>query len=113
LDYLHSFIFVEKHPMNKTAVDQAAKDYWSDLFGEYGDALCRDIPRRIKAALLANKKVASVDDSRVDIKPVASAKDGDNFLVEGLYCDESVKLLFKATLDKAGQVSAVETLEVR
>lgn len=98
--------------MEKVALDQAAKDYWKLLYGEYGEALTRDIPRRIKAALLANKKVASVDDG-ADIRPVASAKDGDKTLVEGLYSDASTKLLFKATLDSEGQVSEVEAIEVR
>jgi hypothetical protein len=98
--------------ISKVAVDQDAKNYWKLLFGEYGDALVRDIPRRIKAALVANKKVASAGDEGT-LRPVASVKDGETTIVEGVYSDTSKKLLFKATLDKEGNVSAIDTVEVR
>lgn len=98
--------------MNKVAVDNAAKDYWKTLYGEYGEALVRDIPRRIKAALHANKKVASVDES-ADLYPIGSARHGDGLLLEGLYKDASKKYLFRAQLDKVGNVTELHTIEVR
>lgn len=98
--------------MEKQAIDSAAKSYWELLYGEYGTALCRDIPRRIKAALLANKKVASIDDA-ADVRPFAKASYGDGTLVEGIYEAAGTKLLFRATLDKLGNVSDIATLEIR
>lgn len=98
--------------MNKTATDNAAKEYWKLLYGQYGEQLTRDIARRIKAALVANKKVASVETTG-DLRPIASVKDGETTLVEGFYTDASANLLFKATLDKEGNVSALDTVEVR
>lgn len=98
--------------MEKTAVDAAAKKYWEELYGEYGAALVRDIPRRIKAALLENKKIASVEDD-AGIHPVASARHNDGLLLEGLYDGHDVKLLFRATVDKVGNVTDVQAIEVR
>lgn len=98
--------------MNKQALDQAAKDYWKLLYGEYGEALVRDIPRRIKAALLANKKVASIDEA-ADIRPVAKARFEDGMFIEGLYESGAQKLLFRATLDQGGNVSDIQSIELR
>lgn len=98
--------------MQKEAIDQAAKDYWKKLYGEYGESLVRDIPRRIKAALVANKKVASVDES-ADIRPVASASVDGGVVLEGLYSDSGTKLLFRATLDTSGDVQEIQTIEIR
>ena len=96
----------------KTAVDSSAKTYWELLFGSYGTELCRDIPRRIKAALLANKKIANIDDAS-DIRPVASAKDENGTVLEGLYRDQSAKLLFRAMLDNEGNVKEIKTIEIK
>jgi hypothetical protein len=97
----------------RTAIDSSARDYWVKLFGQYGEELCRSIPRRIKAALLASKKVASVDDS-ADVRPVAAVKSGaDSMILEGLYRGDSVKLLFRATLDKEGNVSEINSIEIK
>ena len=96
----------------KTAIDQNAKSYWAKLYGEYGEDLCRDIPRRIKAALVANSKVASVSD-QANICPVASAQFDDNIVVEGLFNDDGAKMLFRATLDKAGNVAEVKTIQIK
>ena len=96
----------------KTALDNAAKEYWKLLFGEYGEALVRDIPRRIKAALLENKKVASVDDS-ADVRPVAAARHNDGMLLEGVYNDGQKKLLFRASIDSTGNIEEINTIEIR
>lgn len=98
--------------MNKTAVDAAAKTYWEKLYGDYGTQLTRDIPRRIKAALVANKKVAAVSQDAVLI-PSAIAKTAAGVVVEGLYTDASAKMLFSATLDVEGNVKEVSSIEIK
>lgn len=98
--------------MIKVAIDQAAKDYWKKLYGEYGESLVRDIPRRIKASLVANKKVASLD-ADAEITPIASAADGDKLIVEGLYSGTTGKFIFSATLDESGEVEKIDTVGVR
>lgn len=98
--------------MNKVAVDQAAKDYWKLLWKEYGEALVRDIPRRLKAALVDNKKVASVNESAV-VMPVAHARSEDGILIEGIYKDSTAKLMFHASLDKEGNVKELKSFELR
>lgn len=96
----------------KLSVDDAAKQYWELLFAEFGKDLCRDIPRRIKAALHTGKKVASLDESAL-ILPVAHAKDGDSLLIEGIYKDAHVRLMFHADIDKSGSVKNLNSFEIR
>ncbi len=61
--------------MNKVAIDEAAKKYWKLLYQEYGEQLVRDIPRRLKAALVANKKASNLDDGIVI--PTAHVRSGE------------------------------------
>lgn len=98
--------------ITKTAIDSAAKAYWKLLWGDYGSQLTRDIPRRIKAALVSNKKLASVDDNGVVI-PTAHVKSGDNLLVEGMYRNASTKLMFLATLDKNLNIKEIKSFDLR
>lgn len=98
--------------INKKAVDSAARKYWSLLFEDYGEQLTRDIPRRIKAALVDGKRVASVDDNAT-VLPIAHANVDDGMLLEGLYKDATTKLMFLASLDKAGNVTDIKTHEIR
>lgn len=97
--------------MNKTAIDSAAKSYWRLLFGDYGEQLTRDIPRRIKASLVANKKVASTEEGMV-IPTAHVSVDGD-LKIEGMYRDSSTKLMFMATLDKSGNVKDIKSFNLR
>ena len=89
----------------------AAKEYWEKLYGEYGAALVRDIPRRIKAALADNKKVASFDETAV-VRPFAHAKVDGGLFIEGFYSSNGDKLLFRASLDSNGSVVDVQTIEL-
>jgi len=97
--------------MTKQAVDQAAKEYWRLLWSEYGESLVRDVPRRIKAALVANKRLASTEDGLV--LPTAHVKSGDDLLVEGMYRDSSSKIMFLAKLDKDCNVKEVKAFDLR
>ena len=96
----------------KVALDSSAKDYWKFLYGEYGEDLVRDIPRRIKAALQTNRKTASVGNDAT-VTPVAHARSADGMLVEGIYTDDSQRLIFRATVSQSGDVSDVQAIEVR
>jgi len=98
--------------MKKTALDEAAKSYWKLLYGEYGEQLVRDIPRRIKAALFANSKVASIDDTAV-ILPIAHQAADAGLVIEGTYEDNSSKLMFRATVGGNGEVSDIRYFDLR
>lgn len=98
--------------MKKIAVDDAAKKYWKLLYGDFGEALTRDIPRRIKTALLDNKKVASVDDT-ASVLPVAHAMVGTELHLEGLYRDKGTKLMFHAELSKDGTIKDIKFFDLR
>lgn len=98
--------------MKKIALDEAAKAYWKLLYGEYGEQLVRDIPRRIKAALFERKKVASISDSAV-VVPMAHAKIGENLAIEGTYVDNVSRLMFRADLDKNGDVVSINYFDLK
>lgn len=96
----------------KKAVDEAAKKYFKLLWDDFGEALTRDIPRKIKAALLDNKKVASVDGQAMII-PVAHAKSGNEYMLEGMYNSGTEKLMFLASLDKDGNVVSIKSFDIK
>ncbi len=100
--------------IKKIAIDEAAKKYWKLLYSEmgYGEALVKDIPRRIKAALVDNKKIASVTDS-ASILPIAMTKTESGAIVEGLFKDSKSKLMFKASIDAEGNVASISSLPVK
>ncbi len=96
--------------MIKQGVDDAAKKYWQLLFEEYGSQLVKDVPRRIKAELDKSRKVASSETAT--LSPVAAAKDGDVTVVEGIFQDGDVSLLFTASVKSDGTVDNVHLLEI-
>jgi hypothetical protein len=98
--------------INKVSVDASAREYWKKLYGDFGEAMVRDIPRRIKAALADMKKVASVDES-ASVLPLAHAKDDDLVYIEGIYRDASTKMLFKASINSDGDVVEVKTVDLK
>lgn len=97
---------------NKVAVDEAAKKYWELLWAEYGRDLVRDIPRRIKAALQANKKVATMNEAAT-VLPVAHAASADGLQLEGIYKDGTTKLMFHVAFDKDLEVKEIQSFELR
>ena len=97
---------------NKKAVDEAAKKYWKLLYKDYGEALTRDIPRRIKAALVDGKKVASLNETAT-LLPVAHARSDNDLIVEGIYRDASTKLMFQAVFDSELNVKEVKSFGLR
>lgn len=99
--------------MNKTAVDAAAKSYWKLLYGEFGEALVRDIPRRIKAALVTNKRLASTGQEGIVLPAACVRADDGGLLVEGMYRDATTKVMFLATLNKECEVTDVKSFQLR
>lgn len=98
--------------MKKVALDEAAKSYWKLLYGEYGEQLTKDVPRRIKAALFAEKKIASVDEKAL-VVPVGHAKSADGVVVEGMYVDNTSKLMFRADLTASGDVVGIKYFDLK
>lgn len=96
----------------KTAVDTAAKDYWKLLFGDYGEQLVKDIPRRVKAALVTSNKVAAVSDDGV-VLPIAHKASDSEVVVEGVYRDASNKMMFLATILVDGTVKDVKAFGLK
>lgn len=98
----------------KTAVDQAAKDYWISFYKEYGETWVKDVPRKIKAALIAKKRVAAATDEvrPGQIQPLAHVafKTG-GFRLEGIYqASDNKKLMFVADFNKAGEVQDINSV---
>jgi len=100
-----------KSSMKKIALDDAAKKYWKMLYGEYGEALVRDIPRRIKAALEKNTKSASASEV-FSVLPIAHVVDGEHLCMEGLYKSGSTVVMFNAKLDKECNVVDVKSFNI-
>ncbi len=99
--------------MNKIALDDAAKKYYKLLWGEYGEQLVREIPRRIKAALIANKRLASAQEEGI-VLPAACVRAADGgLLIEGMYRDSGTKVMFLASLDKECNVREIKSFQLR
>lgn len=82
--------------MDKTAADKAAKEYWSNYFKEYGQMWVRDIPRRIKTAMVRSKDLG-VKTAEGNVAPIAHNVSEDGTL--------SIEAAFTGELDgRAGQV---------
>jgi 5'-deoxynucleotidase YfbR-like HD superfamily hydrolase len=103
---------MENTNIKKVAVDSAAQEYWKLLYKEYGEALVRDIPRRVKAALATSKKIASAD-VEATVLPLAHVKRGDVLFVEGTYQDDKEHLMFFASFDESGDVKNVRTVDIK
>jgi hypothetical protein len=101
--------------MNKTALDDAAKAYWKDYFKDYGASWVRDIPRKIKASLMANKRIAAKTAEATDdqVRPLAKhvAEDG-SVTLEGVYKASNGTLLFVADFTPDGEVKALDALNI-
>jgi hypothetical protein len=94
----------------KVAVDTAAKNYWKLLFGDYGEQLTKDVPRRVKAALA--KKVANLSEECV-VLPTAHVDIDGGVKVEGMYRDANNKLMFLATINNTGEVTDIKSFDIK
>lgn len=96
--------------MKRQALDNAAKDYWTSYFGEYGKAWVREIPRRIKAA--AQKKTAQLETQTVEptVVPAGYTVTTDGGLdLEGAMRDAGGTRLFSASFDADGNIKDFRT----
>jgi hypothetical protein len=103
---------MENSVTTKTAVDQAAKDYWISFYKEYGQTWVKDVPRKIKAALIANKRVAAKSDDvqpgQIELLAFAEIKTG-GVRLEGVFKADK-KLAFTVDFSKAGEVQEIQSL---
>lgn len=96
----------------KWAVDEKAKAYWSEFYKEYGKSWVRDIPRKVKKAMVEGKRVASSAEADLGIiVPVGQAITASNVYLEGvLHTHSGHKIAFQATFDHSGNVTGLESL---
>jgi hypothetical protein len=87
--------------LNKNAIDNAAKDYWSKYYGEYGKSWVREIPRKIKTAMSQINKQASDD---MVIKPLVSIIEDTGLVLEGICKTSDSMFSFMAEFDNTGKV---------
>lgn len=103
----------------KVAVDQVAQSYWEEYFADsgYGSAWVRDIPKKVKAALAASSRVASLgrqaSASTPDIRPVANVIDDSGVSLEAfaVYPDRKV-VAFVAEFDHQGRLRDFDAVKV-
>lgn len=69
----------------KWAVDDAAKKYWSEYYAEYGKTWVRDIPRRVKKAMIEHAKVASNESNFGIVTPIGTSISADGVKLEGMF----------------------------
>lgn len=103
----------------KIAVDEVAKSYWEQYFADsgYGSAWVREIPKKIKAALSASTRVASLahqaSGASPDIRPVANVIDDQGVSLEAfaVYPDRRV-VAFVAEFDHQGRLRDFDAVKV-
>jgi len=100
--------------MEKIAVDQAAKDYWSNYFKEYGQMWVRNIPRRIKAEVRRAMKASSTEGSVI---PLAyEVADDGTLSIEAAFVgkldDKDAKVLITAEFDDNGILKSFDPTRV-
>ena len=98
--------------MDKVAVDKATKDYWDNYFSEYGKMWTRDIPRRIKSAMVHSEKITA---SKVDgiVLPMAyKIGDEDSLSIEAAFRGEidgnKADILITADFDAEGKMKDLD-----
>ena len=92
--------------MQKVALDQAAKSYWSDYFKEYGQMWVRNIPRRIKQATIRHEKASSIEG---EFAPLAGDVSSNGTLsIEAAFVgkldDQDAKIMVTASFDEEGKM---------
>lgn len=102
--------------MNKVAVDKATQKYWSNYFKEYGKMWVRNIPRRVKTAMLRKVNATKIEG---DITPIAAnINRADNSLsIEAAFIGEidnkKATFLVTAEFDSRGNIKDnIEAVQV-
>jgi hypothetical protein len=102
----------------KWAVDSSAKEYWSNYYKEYGKAWVRDIPRRVKKAMLDHTKTASVGTGAEKlasgvVTPVGTSITDTSVVLEGMFRAASGEnFIFCAEFDHEGAIKQFDTAKL-
>lgn len=99
--------------VQKQALDQTAKSYWEEYYGDYGRAWTKDIPLKIQAALKeSGKKLASAAEN-LEIIPIEHAVTADRVILEGVArsAKHDKAELFRAAFTHDGEVVDFETID--
>jgi len=102
--------------MEKIAADKAAQEYWGNYFREYGKMWVRDIPRRIKTAMVRTKDL-SVKTAEGNVAPLAhSISDEGNISVEAAFTgkldDKDAHVLITAEFNGEGRMQKFEATRI-
>lgn len=89
---------------DKWAVDEAAKKYWENYYKEYGKSWVRDIPRRVKKAMVESK---TASDNGI-VTPVGKAVSDNGVVLEGMYRTDAGNFLFRADFDHEGNITSFD-----
>lgn len=102
--------------MDKTAADKATKEYWGNYFKEYGKMWVRDIPRRIKTAMVRTKDLG-VKTAEGQIAPLAHDISDDGVMsIEAAFTgkldDKYGKVLILAEFNDEGRMRKFEATRI-
>ena len=100
--------------MEKTAVDQVAKNYWKSYFLNYGERWVSDIPRRIKQAIKRELKANVIDG---EVAPLAKdiGKDGTLSIeaaFSGKLDGQDAKVLVTASFNGEGKLQDLDIAKI-
>jgi hypothetical protein len=89
----------------KKAIDQIAKDYWTEYFKEYGKMWVRDIPGKVKDALDASSKTAHAEQGiKYDLVPVGYSVTASRLALDGIVRRSGASQLFCAEFNHDGDL---------
>jgi len=102
--------------MDKTAVDNAAKNYWSTYFKEYGKMWIRDIPKRIKTAMVQTKELG-IKIADGNVVPIAhDVSDSGVLSIEAAFSgkldDQDGRVLIIAEFTEDGKMRKFEATRI-
>lgn len=97
----------------KWAVDDAAKKYWAEYYQEYGRTWTRDIPRRVKKAMVQHAKLASQDSQLGIVTPIATSISKEGVKLEGMFRSASGdNFMFYAEFDHDGAIGRFDSVKL-
>jgi hypothetical protein len=108
----------------RTAVDQATKDYYRELWGDYGELLTEDVPRKVARALARRINSARTAEAGSEAPPLAvgsvvpwaaSRQPSGSIIFEGVFRGrptngEFVFRAFRAELSSQGELIKLEDM---
>ena len=102
--------------MDKTAADKATKEYWSAYFKEYGSMWVRDIPRRIKTAMVRTKDLG-VKIAEGHVVPMAHDVSDDGIMsIEAAFTgkldDQDGQVIIVAEFNSEGRMQKFEAVRI-